>query len=170
MLYCYHLYNDYSIYAPYFSTKTTVKNIFKYVNFKFGFYNLIQILARNRYVRPMHHAKAFLKSTFETIWKDHEQSMLRTSRARFRGRLENSPQAFRGYQIITGKFYPKNLTKKATVVDSRLVDEVKKAIESGKYKYICLSDNTPEDQFESAKAAINASFEKIYPNKSSFEK
>ena len=170
VLYCYHLYNDYSIYYDYFSVKTTAKNIFKYVNFKFGFYNLIQILARNRYIRPMHHAKAFLKSSFETLWRDRESAMIRTSKARFRGRLENSPQAIRGYQIITGKFYPKNLKRKAKVVDSRLVDEVKRAVESGKYKYFCLSDNTPAEDFDEAKAAINASFEKVYPDKCSFEK
>ena len=56
------------------------------------------------------------------------------------------------------------------VVDSRLVEDVKSAIESGKYKYFCLSDNTPAEEFDAAKATINASFEKIYPNKSSFEK
>ncbi len=170
VLYCYHLFNDYSIYSRYVSTKTIVKNIFKYVNFKFGAYNLIQLLARNKYIRPMHHAKAFLKSTFETLWKNHEDAMVRTSKSRFRHRLNNSPQAFRGYQIITGNFYPQNITKHSSVVDSRLVDEVKNAIESGKYKYFCLSDNTPEEEFDAAKEAINASFEKVYPDKSSFEK
>ena len=168
--YCHHLYNDYSVYSRYISPKIIFKNFFKYVNFKFGIHNLIQILARNKYIRPLHHAKSFVKSTFEVLWKDFQRSMTRTARSRFRKELNNSPQAFRGYQIITGKFYPKNKRKYAIVLDTRNAEKARIAIESGKYKYLCLSDNTLEEDFISAKDAINSSFEKIFPQKSSFEK
>ena len=168
--YCHHLFNDYSVYTDYLSAKTLLKNAFKFVNFKFGWNNIIQILARNKYIRPLHHAKSFLKSSFETIWRDHERYMLRTARSRFRKELNNSPQVFRGYQIITGKFYPKHKRKYARVIDTCDVELAKSAIESGKFKYLCLSDNTPAEAFEAAKREINASFDKIFPKKSSFEK
>lgn len=168
--YCHHLYNDYSVYTQYLSSKTFIKNIFKYINFKFGAHNFIQILARNKYIRPLHHAKSFCKSSFETIWKNNERYMLRTARSRFRKELNNSPQVFRGYQIITGKFYPKHKRKYALVIDTRDVSIAQNAIEAGKYKYLCLSDNTPAEEFDMAKEAINGSFEKIFPKKSSFEK
>ena len=96
--------------------------------------------------------------------------MLRTARSRFRKELNNSPQVFRGYQIITGKFYPKHKRKYALVMDSRNAEAAARAIDAKKYKYLCLSDNTAEEDFISAKKIINASFERIFPQKSSFEK
>lgn len=43
-------------------------------------------------------------------------------------------------------------------------------IESRKCKFICLSDVSTEESFERDKNAINASFEKVFPMRCSFER
>lgn len=47
--------------------------------------------------------------------------------------------------------------------------ETKAAIESGKHMNFCINDESSDSTFESDKAAINESFDKVFPEKSSFE-
>ena len=168
--YYYHLYNDYSIYKNYFSKKAFLGHIFKYCNIKYrggAVSNLLNILCKNLYFSSLHFSKPYNKSSFETVWRDYGDVLLKTAKSRFRVYSNNSPQLFRGYQLITGNFYPKRI--QGIVLDTRKVDIAKNAIESGKYRLLCLSDNTSGDTFEADKEKINASFKKIYPVKSSFE-
>ena len=53
-------------------------------------------------------------------------------------------------------------------MDSNL-EQIKKAIESQRYKLICLNDGESISDFEKAKCDINKSFDKILGDKSSFE-
>lgn len=168
--YYYHLFNDYSIYIHYFAKKKFLKHLFMYVNFKYGkvaLTNLLNITCKNLHFDSFHFPKTFQKSTFETVWHDYGDVLQKTAESRFRMYSNNSPELFRCYQLITGNFYPKKQT--GIVVDTRNVDGAKQAIESCKYRYLCLSDNTSEDSFDLAKEQINASFDKAFPTKSSFE-
>lgn len=169
-IYFYHLYNDYSIYKNYFSRKTLFKHFFRYVNIRYGnilVKNMLNIASKNLFLHEFHFAKPFKKSTFEIVWNDYNDILTKTAKSRFRVYSNNSPELFRGYQLITGNFYPKRMN--GIVLDSREVDKVKKTIESGKYRLLCLSDNTLDEKFETDKQNINASFDKIFPMKSCFE-
>lgn len=110
---------------------------------------------------------SFQRSSLETLWLDYKDVLQKTAKSRFRTVFNNSPELFRGYQLITGNFFPKRRT--GIVVDTRNVGEVKKTIESCNCKFLCLSDNTSVDSFESAKEQINTSFDKVFPAKSSYE-
>lgn len=168
--YYYHLYNDYSIYVQYFAKKKFLKHLFMYVNFKYGkvaLTNLLNIACKNSHFMPFHFPKSFQKASFEIVWHDYEDILQKTADSRFRTNFNNSPELFRGYQLITGNFYPKKRT--GIVVDTRNIDGAKQVIEACNYRFLCLSDNTSVDLFDSSKEQINASFERAFPTKSSYE-
>ncbi len=168
--YYYHLYNDYSIYVHYFAKKKFLAHLFMYVNLRYGkmaFTNSLNIACKNLHFDSFHFPKNFQKASFETVWHDYEDTLQKTAESKFRMYFNNSPELFRGYQLITCNFYPKKRT--GIVVDTRNVDGAKRAIEACDYMFLCLSDNTSADSFESAKERINASFDRAFPVKSSYE-
>ena len=170
-LYFYILYNDFSIYSQYISKKSIIKNFFKFFNFKYGknaFANIFNLLAKNLYVKPAHLPMALLKSSMATIWQNHNNEMEATANSKFRQITNISPEAARGYQLITGKFHPKLID--GCIVDTRNIQKARETIETCKHKFFCLSDNTLPEDFEKSKEAINSSFDKIFPNRSSFER
>ena len=170
VIYFYHLYNDYSIYKKYFSKKAFLKSIFKYVNPKCGsvaVHNALNILNKNFYIQSLHLPKSFQKTSFERVWNDYGETLKKTAESKFRAYSNNSPELFRGYQLMTGNFYPRLI--RGTILDTRRVAHVKEVLEAGNHRLLCLSDNTTNDTFEADKKEINASFEKILPEKCSYE-
>ena len=129
--------------------------------------NLLNIACKNFFFQQRHLPMALQKSTFEILWNDYADVLTETAQARFRTYSNINLDLLRGYQLITGDFYPKKI--KGIVVDTRKVDVVKETIESGKYCFLCLSDNTSENTFEIDKQRINASFDRVFPERSSFE-
>ena len=169
-LYYYHLFNDYSIYSNYFNKKQFVKNLYKYLNIKLGknaLTNMLNILIHNVFFKSLHLPTAFLKSTFVKLWDDYSELLNLTALSKFREIRNNSPELFRGMQLITGNFYPKN--KKGIILDTQNINYTKQIIENTKFKYICLSDNTADADFEFSKKQINESFNKVFSEKSKFE-
>lgn len=170
-MYYYHLYNDYSLYRPYARHTLLLPKIFKFFNLKYGsiaFKNLMHIAAHNIYFRARHVCIPLLKSTLETLWQMHGERLEKTARSRFREMTNNSAYVFRGYQFVTGNFYPRKI--KSIVLQTNNTVATKKIIESGKYKFICLSDVSDVESFASDKIAINASFDKVFPERCSFER
>lgn len=169
-MYFYILYNDFSVYSQYVSKKSIIKNFFKFFNLKYrkaALTNLLSLMTKNLYIKPAHLPTALLKSSMAKIWQEHKEEMEATANSRFRQMTNISPEAIRGYQLITGNFHPKYID--GHIVDTRNVEKVKKMIETRKHKFLCLSDNTLPENFEKSKEAINSSFDKIFPNRSSFE-
>ena len=137
----YHLYNDYSIYTNYLSKKNILKLFFKYVNPRYGkaaLHNIFNLLAKNMYFYPLHLPEPFLRSSIDKVWAENYESLDKTAKSRFRKVTNNSQALFRGYQLITGDFYPKN--RKGMVLDTRNAEYAKQMIENFKYKYLCMSE------------------------------
>lgn len=118
-----------------------------------------------------HLPQVFLKSTFEEVWEKHEDILLRTTAARFRGITDVSSWLFRYWQLAKGDFVPLNVQKDGAYlhISDKTLDKIVKTIERQKKKIVCLNDGEVSS-FETAKERINAAFQKILPEKSSFEK
>lgn len=170
-MYYYHLYNDYSIYGMYFSKKKLLRHIFNFFNLRYGkaaFTNMLHLALGNTYFKSRHWCIPLLKDTMEKMWEEHPKTLEQTARSRFRQTTNNSTALFRGYQLITGNFQPGNI--KGMVLPTYDVVLAREMIESRKCKFICLSDVSTEESFERDKNAINASFEKVFPMRCSFER
>lgn len=166
-----HLYNDYSIYFKYIEKKQILKNILKYCNVRYKksfFTNALNICIRNFFIHSLHVPVSLKKETFKYLWENEHEILQHTAKSRFRSMDNNSLEMMRGYQLITGKFKP--IHKKLIVVNTSDILFTKSVIEQKNYKYICLNDDTCDDEFEQSKREINHSFEHVFPFKSSFEK
>lgn len=118
-----------------------------------------------------HLPQIYLKSTFEEVWEKHSDKLLRTTATRFRNIADVQIWLFRYWQLAKGDFVPLNVQKDGAYfsISDDSLDKIVKTIERQKKKIVCLNDGEVSS-FEAAKERINAAFQKILPEKSSFEK
>ena len=118
-----------------------------------------------------HTAQAYLKSSYEAVWKDNKELLLEASKLKFRTSASICQYCFRDYQLASGKFAPRSINFSHYFdLDFKNVNKIAKAIINKKYKIICMNDDVEEKDFEKAQKILKKAFEQSLPNKSSFEK
>ena len=113
-----------------------------------------------------HLPQSFLKSTLEQVWAEEPELLEQTCRHRFRDGRDINQYLFAYYQLLSGRFAPTSRRKTGRVLSGAWTPE-EAAWAIGRYKMVCINDTVPD--FEAAKSAVNAAFESLLPNKSSFE-
>ncbi|MBQ8780990.1 MAG: Stealth CR1 domain-containing protein [Oscillospiraceae bacterium] len=122
-----------------------------------------------------HLPTSFKKSSFDKVWKEEPDILNETCSNKFRTANDVSQWIVREWQICEGNFIPRRKSfGKSFHIDRKGIGEVhniQKYIELQKGKIVVINDGEMDEQsFEDAKKRICDSFEKILPNKSSFEK
>jgi hypothetical protein len=158
-----------------FNKKEIVKKqFFKLFTLKYGISQLLKTI----YCLPLksfsgfyysHTASSFLKTTFEEVWKIEPEILDQTSARKFRNELDVNQYLMQQWQLMTGNFYPKGISKTVGSFHVALDHDIQSAIIEQKYKTICINDAQDCPNFEELKSAIIAAFEKILPEKSSYE-
>lgn len=121
--------------------------------------------------RNQHMPQAFLKSTFQEVWDVEEPLLREVSSHRFRDITDVNQYMFRFWQLMSGKFHPANIAKgtcRYTISDGS-VEKLSTAIKSQKCDILVTADSDNVSDFEALVARINAAFDVILPEKSSFE-
>lgn len=148
----------------------------KAYNIKYGIFNL-----RNFLLKPWrefsllydpHCAISYKKSTFETVWKKHEEILRETSSHHFRSDRDVSHLIFYYTQLLEGKFIPRSANFSHHTMlnkDENQNLQIIRMVESQKYHILCINDGEVKDPAKT-RAAIAAAFDKILPEKSIFEK
>ena len=149
-------------------------HFFKYYNYKYGF-KMFRTLLSSPYKKFLgfynpHLPQAFLKSYFDKLWELYGDDCENTSSNRFRTREDITQYLVRNLQLVDGNFVPRSSKFGKMFVMRNNNEELISAIENKKYKLICMNDNEECTDFEKAKKDIIKALEKIYPEKSSFEK
>lgn len=120
-----------------------------------------------------HLPQPHLKSTLETVWEKQPKALERTCRNRFRGDDCVNHWLLSAWDMVTGRFHPANekrLGRHMAIKKSDL-GAACDTIRRQDCPEICLSDrNIPDEDFEACREAIEAAFQIILPEKSSFEK
>lgn len=168
--------NDYECINKNFSFhKVLKKNISKWINLKYGTKNLrtIMMLPYKKFpgLAFQHMPSSFLKSSFKEVWRKEYELLNDTSMNKFRSKNDVNQWLIKWWQICDGKFSPRkyNIGINTVISDSNYQD-VYKMISKQKFKLICINDDENINDFEFIKEGLNATLEKIFPNKSSFEK
>ncbi len=150
-------------------------NFFKWFNYKYGF-NLLRTFCLLPWPRftgfiDPHFPNAYQKSTFEEIWQMELALLDKTCLSRFRESDNLNQYVMRYWQLVKGNFEPLNVFKDSLYmsINDTSIDEIKQIIENQKKAILVLNDDGVSD-FENAEKAINASFQKIFPDKSKYEK
>lgn len=158
--------------------KTLMKNWTKWFNPKNG-----KNVLRTVYLLPCprfsgmyqtHLPTAFLKSTFETLWKLEPDLLRETTGSRFRNKLDYTQWLFKDWQLASGNFMPRNSNIGKSYVleqDEATIVSVERYIQQQKGKMICINDSSlTNDKFLNYKERVIEAFQKILPEKSSYEK
>ena len=149
------------------------QNLSKYLNIKYGKYNIRTLLCmpwnRLQGFYDSHSANAYLKSTFKKVWKSEFKVLDETSKTKFRSKSDVNQHIFKYWQFCEGNFEPQKIISKFCKINTN-IDYACNLIEERKYKSVCLNDSNDTGNFEEYKSRILESFEKILPEKSSFEK
>ena len=111
------------------------------------------------------------KSTLKNLWEVETEALDISSRNQFRnGESDINHYLIRYWQLCTGEFCPRKSTGKYFAVNMQNYKEVADAIRKQKWHTVVLNENCTPEEFEIIKAEINAAFDEILPDKSSFEK
>jgi len=169
--------NNYRILNKYYDKR---KKIFryplKYVNMKYGMKKNLQTIKTTisyplfRGINNEHVAQSFLKSYFEKLWIVEEKLLDDTSKNRFRSETDINQYLIRYFQLMDGRFNPRNPRKFGIYFDIGENNErIISCIERQKVKCICINDSNPNIDFDKSKEEINNAFDKILSEKCSFE-
>ena len=121
--------------------------------------------------RNHHMPQAFLKSTIQEIWDVEEPLLREVSSHRFRDITDVNQYMFRFWQLMSGKFHPTNIAKgtcRYTISDDS-VEKLSATIKSQKSDILVTADSDNVSDFKALVAQINAAFDTILSEKSSFE-
>lgn len=149
------------------------KNKKKYINHKYGLESIRTLLclpwSRIQGFKEYHGPVSLLKSTYLEVWEKEEELLKTTSSHKFRSKDDVNQYILKNWQFCKGNFIPSKLDFKFVKIKSDYKN-VCKMIENQKHKIICINDVEGIENFEEIKENLIKSFEKVLPEKSTFEK
>ena len=114
---------------------------------------------------------SYKKSVFKKLWDCEGELIHETCKHKLRTKDDISHWCVRDWQLFSGDFYPKKpIGKCFHTATMSYSDEAINYLKKQKGKTICLNDTEDEKDFELHKQMIIAEFERLFPEKSSFEK
>ena len=118
----------------------------------------------------IHSVAPFLKKTYQDVWEKEEKLLNEVSSHRFRDNSDVNQYLFREWQKLSGDFVPANIQKNNGYfeigADNR---KLIKTILAQKYKILCINDVGYDENVDQIREELINAFNKILPNKSSFE-
>ena len=117
-----------------------------------------------------HNAQPYLKSTYDEVWKNVAPELEAASVHQFRHPADYTQELFRTWQICDSNFEPYNTYKDTKMFP--LMVKPKKAVaatRNQKYKLVCINDSVHIRNYDQVMQNLEAAFESILPEKSSFE-
>lgn len=176
-----HIYvNMTALLNQHFSMRSSLKRNFgKWFNpFKIGMKNFGCNVFNYHYAEFVglaneHLPVPILRNTIETVWKKETELLDTVSHRKFRDSRDISQYIFRYWQMASGNFEAINIKKlgKSFSIHTEN-DDIVNAIINHTYKMVCLNDMDllpTQKDFEKAKQEIISAFDKVLPEKSSFE-
>ena len=174
-IYTHNLLNNISIINKHFiKHEVYKKNLFKYINWRYGLKKNISTLLLLPFksfsmIDNPHLPVALKKSVLEYIWKIEKDSVEITCKNRFRDLTDISQYLIRYFQLMSGEFYPRQYSIGKAFNLGQYNEDIFKDIEQNKYKLVCFNDSSQIDDFEKAKKDLIDFFEKKYYEKSEYE-
>ena len=166
--------NAYLINRHFCLRQSITKNIHLWMrkqNFS-GYFRLLEYGRRpalsNSVNRHIH--MSLMKKTYTTLWETEYDILNSTCLNKSRSKDDVSAYCIRDWQLFSGQFVPERPIGKA--FSTAILTQNHKPLEfmlKRKGKIICLNDNENENEFELHRHLIIDTFEKILPNRSSFE-
>lgn len=120
--------------------------------------------------KNLHAPAAYLKSAFQEVWDAEPGKLESTCRDRFRTSDNVNQWVVLWWQVASGQFNPEIIDNLVMKIDDTTIDQLCTTIENQQHDYICLNDPEDNIDFEQLSVGLQMAFEKILPEKSSFER
>lgn len=155
--------------------KVYSKNFFKYINFKYGFWNNIRtllLLGWSNFVGFYHPhiCQSYTKKHCELFWKYGDKLLKENIYNRFRANNDLTTFLIRDIALLEGDFVPRKHSFGMRMELHINNDKIYKTIKNRKYSVLCINDSDESVDFEKTKNELKNAFEQILPKKSDFEK
>ena len=116
-----------------------------------------------------HICYAHKKSTFRKVWELEYDELNETCSHKFRGRNDVNQYLFRYWNLCEGNFYPHYpIGKYITLASS--IDSIIKQMRNKKNKVLTINDSVTAGEYETKVNTILNELERMYPQKSTYEK
>jgi hypothetical protein len=156
--------------------KSIRRNAGKWFNYRYPVADMLKTLTLMPWsffpgFRDLHVSQPFLRGTFEKLWDEEFHALDAASRHRFRTPTDLSQWLMHYEQLAAGDFAPHSCRDVSSMqLSEENMESIAEAVRSQRYSVICLNDNGAIRDFDSLKAQLNAAFEAILPEKSSYER
>ncbi len=126
-------------------------------NYFYGFENL-------------HAPGAYCKKTFEEVWEKEPDILKTTSFNKFRQASDLNQWVMLWWQVASGNFHPYCTDNFVCSTNEKTVGLVCDFIENQQHDMVCINDPEKDVNFDVVSEKVRNAFQKILPEKSSFEK
>lgn len=122
------------------------------------------------FLRPQHICTAMLRSECEMVYESVKDDILK-SLSRTRTSQNVTQYMFLVYQYLKGRMINERISSKHCSLAVATPEKVASYILEPKRNVLCINDvRLSEEKYESLRTVIHQSFEKLFPQKSKFEK
>ena len=169
------LFNNIELINRHFSLKKSIRaNLKKWIKGQSLGGIMKLLLYGNRDLVPYsvspHIQLSYNKKTYETLWELEYDKIHATCLNKLRTKDVITSYCVRDWQIFSGEFHPKKpIGKSFQTASMSYSDEAISYLKNQKGKIICLNDSEDETDFNEHKQMIIKEFERLFPEKSSFE-
>ena len=170
--------NNMGVINSHFNKKQQVKSFNrKYINKNYRWQDNVRTLAIEKLFpdyflgfKNLHAPGAYLKSTFEEVWKKESGLLKNTSSHKFRSADDVNQWVMLWWQVASGNFSPYNTDNLVCSVNENTLEFLCNAIKIQSNDMICVNDGADKNSFSHLAENLKTAFETILPEKSSFEK
>ena len=157
-----------------FSKRAVIQsNLSGWLNLKYGkrfLFNLYCIPIDWFTGLHIHHLpQPYLKSNLANVWDIENELLEATSSHRFRNQNDVSQSIFRFFALCQGKFVPRKAIGAYYDIGTDH-EQISKSFHKQSKKMICINDTLHDVDVDVERCFLQELFEKIFPEKSSFEK
>jgi hypothetical protein len=118
-----------------------------------------------------HLPNSFLKSTFETIWREEYDILHKTCSDKFRQKTNVNQWLIKFWQLAEGNYVPRtHKIGKCFHIQELYFEDMCKAVRNGNHQMICINDTAKTANFDDKKQKVIEAFESLLGCKSNFEK
>lgn len=115
----------------------------------------------------LHAPAAYRKQTFEAVWAAEPKLLRETCAHRFRAAEDVNQWVFLWWQVASGAFSPCTVDNLVLSASQETIGLICETIEKQEHTFLCIND--PGGDVEALAAQLRSSFEKLLPEKSTFE-
>ncbi len=169
------LLNNGSIINKHFQKQNVIrKERFLFFSRKYSVNELLRnsLLAPLKYFscfRGRHLPASYTKSAFCEVWNKEEDILSETCGHRFRSPMDVTEWIFKDWMICQGNIFPRSHKWGRHFELGTDNQEIYDAVQERRYTAVCLNDSSEDIDFEETRERLAAAFEKLLPEKSSYE-